>query len=375
MRDATFLDTASRARPGDGDATIHSANAGFGVWRLHVSIEAGSTAVVRWRLITPNVSAVREVETAGRQRKWMVESSGSPGGPFVLLSDRVDAAARQFVDASIRLDKLDEYRRYYRVTLLELTDEGDESTWEKVFSVGYHPEWWAATADDGGPFGVGWGYGDKLREEAPPLVLTARNRITMMLQRRSAEACYLYRPEREGEYSHEHVDLLSGMVVGDDFVTAQSTHGSPTSSPRGYYAPMATFISASPSQGKDLGVQVQGVMPHWPPPQIGDRLRMITDASIMEVVAAIPNHMYGYATHWSVILMHLDTNDLLTNIPMPEDHPFTSGHARRQMARAMNLDSFYQSQQHGRIGRASPDLPPWQGGPGPSGASGRGWDE
>lgn len=374
MRDSIFLSADARQRPVDLERS--GASSPFGRWRLNVVIEAGSTAVLRWRPLSspPHVFSVEEEdEGSSTERKWMVESAGSPGGPFFLLSDTVHVSSRQYVDGSIRRDKLDDLRRYYRVTLLERAD--GESEWAPSLQIGYHPEWWAGTAADGGVFGVGWGAGDKLQEEAPPIVVTARSRISTMLRTRSAEACYLYRPESEHEFSSEHVDPLTGTVMGDDFTSAQSTFGSPTYSPQGYYAPMATFISMSPVQGKGMGVTAPGVMPHWPPPQIGDRLRMVSDASVMEVVASTPNHAYGFVTHWTVVLMHLETSDPITNIPMPIDHPFTSGHARRQMARAANLESFYQSQEHGRMSRATPDLPPWQGGPGPASAGGRGWDE
>jgi hypothetical protein len=334
-----------RMNPVWGGTTEQERKVSCNWWNIRVDLEH-TDAMVRW-----NPSHQKAVDALPVGATWFVERSGSTGGPFERIIQGMPVASRAYRDSDIPVET-QHVRMLYYVVGYDYVNEEEEtvsvrfglvSPWEK--------------SEEGGIFGISWGEEGRYPSYAPKIVQTIRERIVTMFASRQSEMVYTYRVRWDQPMAPSVVSSRTGSLLYDDPYNSDGSFG--TSHVLGYYSPIETLLSTPTMPKASIQEGTQAEMPFWPVPMPTDRIRTLS-GHIYEIIEVIPNQQYGFCTHYTVALTELPATDSLATLPLPADHRMMSRFARRQFGRAMNLESYYASQESGTNATAS-ILPPTRG--------------
>lgn len=274
--------------------------------------------------------------------KWAIERSGSPSGPFKMLVTDLPLKSSVYRDASASVGLKSSRYMYYRLLLVtkEIT---------KVY--GYDPIRRRITAK--GPNGITWGGPGTSLDFSPPQVKEIRNRVDILMLHAGTPAL-IYRERWDEGACSRCVNPITGTHI-KSLTTCLSCYG--TGFVGGFYPPMvSTLIRVGPSGNLrvtplgpvDLKDGERVIMPAWPPIHVKDRVKTL-DGSAFSVASSMEFKLHGVPGMLMVTLVELPGNSPVNKLKLPTSALQISIAPRKQLARAMNLDSYARSLSSGSM--------------------------
>ena len=281
--------------------------------------------------------------------EWEVERSGSPGGPFQVVSPRLPSSEKLWRDDDIPQGRENTRRPYYRLVFYL---DGEPRTY------GYRPEW-DTIAPGGEHHGFTWEEGGVRSAYCPPVVRESRRRFSILSRNYSRTMTALYREAWLEGPCDQCVDPLTGeRQGGTDGSRCKTCYG--TGYYGGYYTPLRFEVMRNDSgmlrpqeipQGvHDLEEQGQLVCPFWPIPEPRDIIRH-HDGSLYVVEGVASQDAWGYPIVHIMSVSQIPRTHVINDLPVPTALFDASSGPRRQHGRAMNLDTYRESLSGGAMAR------------------------